>query len=129
MLIDMIKVTIDLSQFRVGGVGIERQAKIDYFMKQLTNTLFLPVQRYLFYCSDKGVDIFKENAYDDDIDDLLSIKPSSGTENCMPWTKDFLSKINLTESQKAKIFKMKPFIQKKRTQVLSSVHQIHQIKE
>jgi len=57
MLMDMIK-------FRVGGMGIERQAKIEYFMKQLINTLFLPLYRYLLYSSDKGVDVFKENSID-----------------------------------------------------------------
>lgn len=62
-------------QFRVGGMGIERQAKIEYFMKQLINTLFLPLYRYLLYSSDKGVDVFKENS----IDQLLDIESSVKT--------------------------------------------------
>ena len=63
-------------------------------MKQLVNTLFLPLCRYLLYSSDKGIDIFEENT----IDNLLSMDSSLPTEHNLSWTKDFLSSLNLTEN-------------------------------
>lgn len=73
-------------------------------MKQLVNTLFLPFYRYLLYTSDKGIDVFKEYS----IDELLDIGHNVKTDKTLPWTKEFLSIINLTETQKALILKLKP---------------------
>jgi len=53
-------------------MGIERQAKIRSDLKQLINTLFLPLYRYLLHSSHKGVDVFKENS----IDELLDMESS-----------------------------------------------------
>lgn len=66
-------------------------------MKQLVNTLFLPFYRYLLYSSDKGVDVFKEHT----IDELLNIGSSAKKDDVLLWTKDFLSTVNITETQKA----------------------------
>lgn len=49
------------------------------------------------YSSDKGVDVFKEHT----IDELLNIGSSAKKDDVLLWTKDFLSTVNITETQKA----------------------------
>jgi hypothetical protein len=53
------------SKFRIGASGHERQAKIEYYFKQLVNTLFPAIHRYLMYCSDKRLDLFEEQSIDE----------------------------------------------------------------
>jgi hypothetical protein len=95
----------------VGGCGNERQAKVEYFIKQLVNTLFPPFQRYLMHCCDKNLDIFQEPSIDELLDFSIT-SPSQEPE--MGWNRQFMESLSLTEGQKAKLLKLSQSFKSKR---------------
>lgn len=55
---DAINHLLDLIQSRIGANAKERQTKLDYYFKQITNSLFPAMHRYMMYCAVKNEDIF-----------------------------------------------------------------------
>ena len=41
---------------------MERQTKLDYCFKQITNSLFPAMHRYFMHCADREVDLFAKEA-------------------------------------------------------------------
>lgn len=57
--IDKINLLLDTLKYRIGASGKERQAKINYFFKNIINTLFPALHRYLLHIASRSLDIFQ----------------------------------------------------------------------
>lgn len=83
--IDKINLLMDTLKYRIGASGRERQAKINFQFKNIVNTLFPALYRYILICAFKEIDLF------------------SLTETKMNWTQKLIQDLNLKPEQVEKL--------------------------
>jgi hypothetical protein len=66
---DKVNLLLNTLKYRIGPSGKEREVKLEYYFKNVVNTWFPALHRYLFVTAAYQLDIFK-------------IQPKS----CLPWT-------------------------------------------
>lgn len=58
LLMDSLKVPTQLTQWRIGANGVERQGTINYYFKQMINIYFPALHRYMMWTADESIELF-----------------------------------------------------------------------
>lgn len=80
--IDKINLLLDTLKYRIGASGRERQAKIDYNFKNIINTMFPALYRYILSTAVNQVDLF-----------------SHSESSKIGWTRELLGKLGAKPEQ------------------------------
>jgi hypothetical protein len=108
--LDRVNLLLDLIQNRIGANARERQARLDYNFKQIINSLFPAMHRYLMHAALHEKDVFGEGDYND-------------------WTASFYQELKLTDRQKEAFTKRRADFVGKRRATLRLIKQLKTAKE
>lgn len=107
------------TQSRIGANASERQTKLDYYFKQITNSLFPAMHRYLMYCATTDADLFAENVTETQLQ-----QPDQKR-----WTQELFAKIKLDQTQLKGQQKYKEVFKLKRQESIECIRKLRLIRD